>query len=189
MKKCACGKEFKQYSTIQNKCPNCNLKALRQQKSEKQVKGTFIIQKFTTSNKKRILTPLQKEKAKAWKWFSRYIRLKYSYNGVCKCITCGQFHGIKNMDAGHFLSRRFLSTLFDEDNCRPQCLKCNRYQQGRSYEFEVALISEIGIEKVNELKAKAKEYQPESIDLYQEISEKYHKKVNEMQKFFKVKYW
>ena len=36
--------------------------------------------------------------------------------------------------AGHFLSRRFESTRFDEKNVHGQCQKCNRFEYGNQYE-------------------------------------------------------
>lgn len=71
--------------------------------------------------KQRKLSFLKKE---ADKWFSLYIRLKYAdWKGYVKCYTCGHTsHYKKGMQCGHFASRRFMNTRFDEENCRVQCL-------------------------------------------------------------------
>ena len=60
-------------------------------------------------------------KAKADKYFSLFIRERDKDKG---CVTCGKF--TDNKDCGHFLSRRFESTRFDEKNAHGQCQKCNR---------------------------------------------------------------
>jgi hypothetical protein len=74
--------------------------------------------------------------------FSKYIRLKHSKNGICTCYTCGRKYEIKKIHAGHFMSRRHYSTRWDEDNVRPQCYGCNIGNQGRAYEFGLALNKE-----------------------------------------------
>lgn len=74
--------------------------------------------------------------------FSQYIRLKYAdNNGMVKCFTCEKVGHWKNggIQCGHFRSRRFYATRFDENNCRPQCVRCNMFDSGRSYEFALNL--------------------------------------------------
>lgn len=51
--------------------------------------------------------------------FSKYIRLKYSDDkGYCRCISCGKVFPWKEIQNGHYMSRRYMSTRFSEDNCR-----------------------------------------------------------------------
>lgn len=69
---------------------------------------------------------------KADKYFSLYIRKRDSENGVAQCITCGNF--TSSFDCGHFISRRFQATRYDEKNAHAQCLKCNRFQHGNQFE-------------------------------------------------------
>jgi hypothetical protein len=58
--------------------------------------------------------------------FSRYIRLKYSdEKGLVKCFTCPKVLPISEIQNGHFIHRQDMGTRFLEDNCRPQCPKCN----------------------------------------------------------------
>jgi hypothetical protein len=68
-------------------------------------------------------------------WFSKYIRIRDAdpFGGRCKCITCDTVKDWKEMDAGHFMSRRFMSTRYDEMNCHAQCQKCNQYGAGEQY--------------------------------------------------------
>jgi hypothetical protein len=69
--------------------------------------------------------------AKADKWFSLYIRTRDSVNGIAKCCTCGRY--VSEFDCGHFLSRRFEATRYDERNAHAQCLKCNRFENGNQF--------------------------------------------------------
>lgn len=57
--------------------------------------------------------------------YSRYIRYKYSVDGWVSCVTCGKSRPVKEMQNGHYVSRRFHSTRWDDQNCHPQCYSCN----------------------------------------------------------------
>lgn len=59
---------------------------------------------------------------------------------------------IASAQAGHFVSRQFLATRWDENNCRPQCWGCNGYGKGQPLIFEENLVAEIGKKKVEALK-------------------------------------
>ena len=76
---------------------------------------------------------------KLWNIFSRYIRLRDSDHGLGKCITCGRYIPVKEGDAGHFRNRRHKSTRFMEENVAFQCPNCNRFDEGKAYEFGKAL--------------------------------------------------
>lgn len=92
------------------------------------------------------------------KIFSRYIRIKYAMqNGYCRCISCGRIHHWKEIQNGHYMSRRHLSTRWAEDNCRPQCVACNIFNQGNAQAYRVALIKEIGEQRVNLIEARARQ--------------------------------
>ena len=72
--------------------------------------------------------------------FSQYIRLKYAdKNGMVKCFTCDSKFHWKKIQNGHFRSRRYYATRWNEQNCRPQCVRCNMFDSGRAYEFSQQL--------------------------------------------------
>jgi hypothetical protein len=80
--------------------------------------------------------------------FSRYIRMKNAdKRGYCMCITCEKTFHWKEIQAGHFMSRKHYSTRWDEDNVHPQCVACNVYRAGEQYKYSVAL----GAYKADEL--------------------------------------
>ena len=100
---------------------------------------------------------ISKLKKELDKWFSLYIRLRYSENGLVQCFTCGCVkHYKKGMQNGHFQSRSFLATRFDEENCQPQCVGCNMFKQGEQYKFALNLDSKYGEGKAEELEILAK---------------------------------
>ena len=77
---------------------------------------------------------LSSAKNSADQWFSKYIRLRdANINGVCSCITCGAKKHWKQMDAGHFQSRRYSATRYHEQNAHAQCQACNKYNAGEQY--------------------------------------------------------
>lgn len=89
--------------------------------------------------------------------FSKYIRVKYSKKGYCQCISCGKHLHWKQIQNGHYMSRRYFSTRWSEDNCRPQCVACNMFNQGNAQAYRLGLIKEIGEQRVNLIEARARQ--------------------------------
>ena len=44
---------------------------------------------------------------------SIYVRNKAAVNGWCFCYTCGAPHPVSEIDAGHYISRRYYATRYD----------------------------------------------------------------------------
>ena len=90
-----------------------------------------------------------KLKAKLWKEFSLYIRLSNSdKDGYCNCISCGERHYYKDIDAGHFISKNKGNCYyFSENNVWPQCTRCNRFLHGNLLEYRRALVKKLGEQK------------------------------------------
>jgi hypothetical protein len=59
------------------------------------------------------------------KVFSLYIRLRFAKNEIAQCFTCGKKDHYKRLQCGHFQSRKYYSTRWDEINCQVQCAGCN----------------------------------------------------------------
>ena len=99
---------------------------------------------------KKTISKLKKELDK---WFSLYIRLREATDtGLCQCFTCGKVDHYKSMQCGHFQSRRFLSTRWNEDgNCEVQCQKCNIWEQGQQYKFGLHIDAKYGEGTAEEL--------------------------------------
>jgi hypothetical protein len=72
--------------------------------------------------------------------FSEYIRKRDAdKKGFVKCITSGNKYHYSEVDAGHFISRKEMSTRWNEDNVYAQSRYDNRYRYGRQYEYSLAL--------------------------------------------------
>jgi len=108
--------------------------------------------------KEKTLSTLKKD---IWKWFSLYIKMKHSKDGLfCNCYTCGQriAIGTSNCQAGHYYTKKGYPALyFDENNVRPQCYHCNINLSGNTVIFGENLEKEIGSEKMEDLKKRRHE--------------------------------
>jgi hypothetical protein len=71
--------------------------------------------------------------------FSIYIRRRYAVNDIAKCVTCGKEDHWKSLQCGHFMSRKHMSTRWNEDNCQVQCAGCNVFRYGEQYKFSLYL--------------------------------------------------
>jgi len=143
----------------------------RQQSPEEIKEKQAIKRKKLQSVAKKPKTPLKaknkplrarsKPKAKTQAWlkkeldrvFSIYIRQKFSdSDGNNTCYTCGKAGTIKTMQNGHFVSRQYLATRWDENNCRIQCCGCNIFGNGKPLDFEERLKKDLGDDFVEAMK-------------------------------------
>jgi len=95
------------------------------------------------------------QKDRAWNTFSKYIRLRdciattgTKTEGIC--VTCGKRFSFKELQAGHALSGRHSSILFDEELVNAQCGGCNGYGGGQYGKYSIWFIAKYGIEKWRE---------------------------------------
>tara|TARA_R110002012_G_scaffold309285_2_gene516205 strand:+ start:565 stop:969 length:405 start_codon:yes stop_codon:yes gene_type:complete len=88
---------------------------------------------------------ISKLKKELDKWFSLYIRLRDANDyGMVQCFTSGRVYHYKRMHAGHFMSRRYLATRFNEWNVQPQSPADNLFGQGEQWKFGIALNAKYG---------------------------------------------
>ena len=73
------------------------------------------------------------------KVFSQYIRRRFAVNEIAKCVTCGKQAHWKDLQAGHFMSRKHYSTRWDEINVQVQCSGCNVFRYGEQFKFGMYL--------------------------------------------------
>lgn len=100
---------------------------------------------------------LSDAKRTADKWFSLYIRLRdANSNGKGKCITCGEVKPWRDYDCGHFQSRRYLLTRYEERNAHSQCVACNQWGSGEQYKHAKAIDDLYGKGTAQELEQKAR---------------------------------
>ena len=96
--------------------------------------------------KRKTTKQLKKE---AWDLFSKYIRLRDCLRTTGtkergKCITCGREFPFNKLQAGHFVSGRHNSNLFNERGCHAQCKGCNLFKHGNQLEYRRAIIKLYG---------------------------------------------
>lgn len=102
------------------------------------------------STRKKLIEKLDKV-------FSQYIRLREAKNGNSECFTCGKVDHWKRLQNGHFMSRKHLSTRWDETNCQVQCAGCNVFRYGEQYKFSVGLDTKYGSGTAESMLLKSKE--------------------------------
>jgi hypothetical protein len=79
--------------------------------------------------------------------FSEYVRRRGAdAGGTERCYTCGAPNHWKALQCGHAIGGRHNAVLFDEDICRPQCVRCNVMLRGNYPIFTTNLIKENGLE-------------------------------------------
>ena len=115
--------------------------------------------------------------------FSFYIRLRGADdNGNNQCCTCGKIDNWRNLQCGHFVSRKHIATRFYELNCFPQCVSCNVFKYGEQWKFGHFLDTNFGdgtaenlvVLGNSTLKFSKADYE-EKISYYKELVEKLKK--------------
>lgn len=64
------------------------------------------------------------------------------------CVVCNNYFDIKVINLGHYIKRGVFGLRWDDDNCHPQCPRCNEYHNINSDPYREALIEKIGEDKV-----------------------------------------
>ncbi len=104
--------------------------------------------------------------------FSKYIRLRDAdKEGYCRCCTCGEKYHWSKIQAGHFISRKYYATRWDEKNTNAQCIKCNVFQYGAEYRYSLYLGENLSSElylKSREIVKFADDEIKDKIEIYKE---------------------
>jgi len=94
-------------------------------------------------------------------------------NGYCSCVTCGTTKHYKELDGGHFVSRRYTATRLMKENIWPQCKGCNGYLKGNPIPYTLFMIDMYGKEFVHELHALKNETKKFTRDELAEMSKEF----------------
>ena len=120
---------------------------------------TKSVLKAREKPRKQLATPITKLRKKADILFSKAIRLRdVDSNGVGACITCESRVHWKSAHAGHFMSRRFPATRWDDENVNLQCVSCNTFNAGEQYKYSLAVDLKYGDGTAAKLAAKSQLY-------------------------------
>lgn len=137
--------------------------------------------------KKKKKSPYKKAKDKAWGCFSKYIRLRdcIRTTGTVdqgKCCSCDREYDFKELHAGHFISGRHNSILFNEKGCHAQCYSCNMYKSGNEARYSIFMLHEYGEQTIFELAFLDKQVTKFTISDLLEIAEIYKNKYQKLLK-------
>ena len=111
-----------------------------------------------TSTKPKKQKTVAKLREEAAVLLQKLVRMKAAdENGLASCVTCGKRQHYKEMDGGHFISRKWTATKLAEENIHPQCKGCNQYASGRHDDYSLYMVDTYGIEMVRELNDKKRE--------------------------------
>ena len=117
-----------------------------------------------------------------WHYFSIYIRLRdcKETTGTLthgRCFTCSKVVPYNQAEAGHYISRRYKATCYDEQNVNLQCEDCNEYKSGNLKVYKEKIIQVYGQEVLEDLESK--KYQSALFKGYvlDEMKEHYKQKI------------
>lgn len=126
---------------------------------------------------------ISKLKKELDKWFSLFIRLRDADDlGFVKCYTSGRYYHYKSIHAGHFMSRKCLSTRYCELNVQPQSIADNLFGQGEQYKFGLNLDAQYGEGTAESLQIKSRQIQKFSRVDYEEKISYYKEAVKNLKK-------
>jgi hypothetical protein len=142
------------------KCPSCGIHAkgsicdycdsiiFVEPEKVKKVKVKKVTEKLKKQMNGKSLPKLKKELQEI---FNKFIRLRDQKNGVFKCISCGEFKQVDQMNAGHYhCVGNNEAVRYNEFNVNGQCVKCNLHEHANLLGYQQGLIKKYG-KKVVEL--------------------------------------
>ena len=113
--------------------------------------------------------------------FSQYIRLlEADGNGICYCVSCSRRMHWTEAQAGHFNSRRHMSTRWMKENVNCQCQKCNIELCGNLEAYRENLVFQYGEEYVQQLENMKNIEAKFSESDISEMMKKYRKEVSRL---------
>ena len=108
--------------------------------------------------------------------FSQYIRLSNADNNKnCICVTCNKVFFWKEIQAGHFMSRKHYSIRWDERNVKPQCAGCNVFRYGEQYKYSLYLGNKLSEKLLEESRKLVKFTNVELEEMIQKYSQRLKK--------------
>lgn len=134
------------------------------EKKKKEAKSKKIVKLVDKAERKKSIKYIKKQLDDI---YSLYIRWKDAKDGKNRCFTCNVELPIKELQDGHYESRRFLALRYFDGNNNPQCFRCNITLKGNYTVYALRMIEKYGkehldllaIKKHNTVKWTAFEYQ------------------------------
>jgi len=108
--------------------------------------------------------------------FSQWTRLSNADNNKnCICVTCNKVFFCKEIQAGHFMSRKHYSIRWDERNVKPQCAACNVFRYGEQYKYSLYLGNKLSKKLLEESRKIVKFTNVELEEMIQKYSQRLKK--------------
>ena len=126
-------------------------------------------------------------KGRAWRAFSRFIRLRDCLRTTGspdwgECFSCDNppQHTFRRLQAGHFIPKHN-ANLFSERGTQAQCSRCNQHLSGNQLEYRRQLNKLYGEGAADEIEQEAHQYRKDyTIEELDEINEYYKEKIKEL---------
>ena len=152
-------------------CRRHNLEKKKEDKSKR------VIKLINRSEKKKSIKQLEKELDVV---FSLFIRHRGSKDGMNKCFTCDKILPIKELQDGHYESRRHKSLKYHEQNNHCQCYWCNVVKKGNYTVYALRMIDKYGKEFVDMLAIKKHNTTKWTAFEYEVLIKEYTEKLNQL---------
>ena len=113
--------------------------------------------------------------------FSQWVRRKDATSqGLAVCVSCHAVKPWKEQQCGHYVSRTYLATRWDERNAAVQCGSCNVLRRGNYPAYTLYMLRKHGQEVIEELEAKRKQVCKMTAADLQDMLEAYKRKLSEL---------
>ena len=127
-------------------------------------------------------------KNRAWKMFSKYIRLRDAIKTTGTkthliCCTCDKphaIHGYGCAQAGHFIPGRMNMVLYSEEQVHGQCVSCNKYKNGNWPNYLLFMRQTHTQDEIDDMIIKSKKTLHMTAQEHKEIYEYYKAKLEEL---------
>ena len=103
-------------------------------------------------------------------------------SGMCQCVTCKKWGHWKEMQGGHFISRRYTAHKLLEENIHPQCRGCNGPLMGNLTNYTLYMVDHYGRDFVDHLESTKGETKKYSRAEITEIIEELKTEVKELER-------
>jgi len=120
--------------------------------------------------------------------YSKYIRKSKSKDWICECITCWnkfKWDDTPNIQNWHFKTRRFLKYRFMDNNCRPQCWRCNCALNGNYKVYTLKMIERFWLDRVEKVEYDNEIYKISNYE-YVEMIKDYYLYIKDDKKWYHI---
>tara|TARA_R110000744_G_C19342736_1_gene559605 strand:- start:1223 stop:1639 length:417 start_codon:yes stop_codon:yes gene_type:complete len=117
----------------------------------------------------------------------RLVRIKAAVHadsdGYVKCCSCHKFYHWKDMDGGHYLSRKYTATKIRIENIHPQCKGCNGWGDASvGHEYYLYMVEMYGENAVRQLTAEKHKTKKHNRTELEELKIHYKKLIADLEK-------